>query len=132
MPPVNRSALLAAISEADIVLNSSRTEGQCGAIMEAMALGTPVLARCNRGNCDLIGNGEDRGGLFKTAKECFKKVETGWYDKRMGWQQTPSPRVQARTSAALEFIKGNHNSEKEAIAYRELILKVTTRRENSD
>ena len=82
LPPVSHGALLAAISEADIVLNSSRTEGQCGAILEAMALGTPVLARRNEGNCHLLGDGEDRGGLFTTAQECFHSIESGWYGDR--------------------------------------------------
>jgi predicted glycoside hydrolase/deacetylase ChbG (UPF0249 family) len=138
LPPVSHGALLAAISEADVVLNSSRTEGQCGAILEAMALGTPVLARRNEGNCDLIGDCEDRGGLFTTAQECFQSIESGWYgdyrvtDCLLGnahHAPTPSPLVQARVAAAAQFVKEKHGFDHEASSYCEILLRVVAGRD---
>ena len=138
LPPVSHGALLAAISEADVVLNSSRTEGQCGAILEAMALGTPVLARRNEGNCDLIGDREDRGGLFTTAQECFQSIESGWYgDYRVRdclrgnarHAPAPSPLVQARAAAAAQFVKEKHGFDHEASSYSEILLRVVAGRD---
>jgi glycosyltransferase involved in cell wall biosynthesis len=57
-----RPEMLAAIRDADIVLNSSCSEGMSGTVLEAMALRTPVVARRNAGNESLISCG--RTGLL--------------------------------------------------------------------
>ncbi|MFL5319785.1 MAG: glycosyltransferase, partial [Myxococcaceae bacterium] len=66
--PLSRSVLLSAMRQADVVLNTSVSEGMCGALMEAMAVGTPVLARRNAGNRSLITHGIN-GFLFDTPAE---------------------------------------------------------------
>ena len=53
IPPVSRSLLLRAVAESDIVINTSINEGMSCALLEAMALGVPCLARDNAGNRQL-------------------------------------------------------------------------------
>jgi glycosyltransferase involved in cell wall biosynthesis len=45
LPPISRSEFLSVMSEMDVVLNTSESEGMCGAILEAMMLEVPVVAR---------------------------------------------------------------------------------------
>lgn len=47
---VPRAVLWAWYSQAAAVLNTSRSEGQCGVVMEALARGVPVIARRSAGN----------------------------------------------------------------------------------
>ncbi len=54
---LSRTDLLAAMREADVVLNTSISEGMCGTVLEAMALGTPVVVRRNAGNESLVAHG---------------------------------------------------------------------------
>lgn len=62
-----RPDLLAALRDADAVVNTSVSEGMCGVLLEAMALGTPVFARANAGNAALLEDGVD-GVLFETPE----------------------------------------------------------------
>ena len=64
MPQPRLHALMTA---AVCLINSSQSEGQPLSIMEAMALGCPVVARNIPGNRDLIDHGET-GLIFDTAK----------------------------------------------------------------
>jgi glycosyltransferase involved in cell wall biosynthesis len=54
MPPVAREIALKYMRAAAGVLNTSLSEGQSGALLEAAALGTPVLARDVPGNRALL------------------------------------------------------------------------------
>lgn len=49
-----RPRMLAGMKQAQAVLNTSLSEGMCGAVLEAMALGTPVVARHNAGNASIV------------------------------------------------------------------------------
>jgi len=51
------------------VVNSSISEGMASSILEAMALGVPVIARRNEGNSSIIQH-RITGFLFDTPKEC--------------------------------------------------------------
>ena len=62
-PGLPRGDYLAALGEADLVLNASEHEGLSHALAEAMACGTPVLARGIAGNRALVRDGEN-GRLF--------------------------------------------------------------------
>lgn len=55
-------AIPAALREADVVLNNSATEGMSNALLEAAALGRPILARGNPGNAAIVEHG--RNGLL--------------------------------------------------------------------
>jgi glycosyltransferase involved in cell wall biosynthesis len=63
--------MLAAIAEADVVLNTSLSEGMCGVVLEAMLLGTPVIARRNAGNQSVIVHGHT-GLLYDEPAEMIE------------------------------------------------------------
>jgi glycosyltransferase involved in cell wall biosynthesis len=58
--------------QAQVVINTSLSEGQSLSLMEAMALGRPVIARKNEANLDLIKH-ECTGWLYETMDE-FKEA----------------------------------------------------------
>ncbi len=68
VPALPRPKMLAAMVEADAVLNTSLSEGMCGVLLEAMCLGTPVLARRNAGNESLVVHGHT-GLLYDSPAE---------------------------------------------------------------
>lgn len=61
---------LSGLKEAFLVLNSSISEGMSSSILEAMALGVPVLVRNNKGNLSFVKEGEN--GLVFSCKEDFE------------------------------------------------------------
>lgn len=68
LPP---EAMAAALTETDVVLNNSASEGMSNALLEASALGRPILARTNAGNLAVVDDGEN--GLLYTTAEEFEK-----------------------------------------------------------
>ena len=70
LPVVPRHTLLAYMRCANVLLNTSRSEGQSNAILEAMAQGTPVLVRNIPGNTALVAHG-DTGLVFGTPAEAM-------------------------------------------------------------
>lgn len=58
---------------ADVVINSSLSEGQSSALIEAMALQVPVLARKIPGNESVIQDGKT-GVLFKNGPEFLREI----------------------------------------------------------
>jgi len=73
---VSHATILAMVQEADIVTNSSKSEGMANALLEAMALETVVIARDIPGNRAILRHGEN-GLLFTTPLqfcECADKV----------------------------------------------------------
>ncbi|MCB9598118.1 MAG: glycosyltransferase [Sandaracinaceae bacterium] len=57
VPALPRERMLTAIHEADVVINTSLSEGMCGVLLEAMCLRTPIVARRNAGNESLVAHG---------------------------------------------------------------------------
>lgn len=57
--PVPRDVLLGWMREADVLVNSSDSEGQSNALLEGAWVGVPRLARAVGGNMDLITHGTD-------------------------------------------------------------------------
>ncbi|HJV44660.1 MAG TPA: glycosyltransferase [Bacillota bacterium] len=60
-------------SQYNIVVNTSISEGQSLALMEAMAIGKPVLARRNEANTSLIQHGLT-GWLYETMDEFISSI----------------------------------------------------------
>lgn len=84
LPPVGRPTLLGWMQQATAVLNSSVAEGMPNAVLEAMALGTPVVARRNEGTVALLqalaagaaeGSGCCRGVLVDTGEAMVQAVQ---------------------------------------------------------
>lgn len=105
--PLLRPQMLAAIEQADLVMNSSIGEGLSNALMEAMALGTSVVARKNDGNEALIVHG-DNGWIYETPDEFWDSVEMIF---------TNASEAKKRIKAAHSFIGKEQNAHNEALAY---------------
>lgn len=67
-PPIARDTLLCWMRQADVLLNTSESEGQCNALLEAAAVGCPRLARQCTGNASLVRHGQT-GMLFSSPEE---------------------------------------------------------------
>jgi hypothetical protein len=111
LPPLSHDEMLAGIAEADVVLNTSLSEGMCGVVLEAMALGTPVLARRNAGNQSLVVHGHT-GLLYDTPDEL---VEWG---RALTLSAELRHRI-ARTARAK--IRAGHTPELERHAYLRVV-----------
>ncbi|ESP02422.1 hypothetical protein LOTGIDRAFT_172079 [Lottia gigantea] len=74
IPGLSLSDTHTAIKQAYCVVNSSKSEGMSLALLEAMELGTPVLARNICGNRDLITH-KLTGLLFNTPQEFVKEAK---------------------------------------------------------
>lgn len=85
---------IAALASADALLNTSESEGESRAILEAMGLGTPVLARRIPGNEALIEDGVT-GLLFDRASEIRSQL---------GRIEPSAPLADSLRAAALEFV----------------------------
>ena len=114
-PPVPRATLLQWLRECDIALNSSVTEGQSGTLLEAQALGTPVVARRNEGNAAIIRHGET-GMLFDTPAQAVSTCRTLLAD-----QSELRSRIVHAAGAAVDAL---HSPQAEARAWHELILRL--------
>lgn len=68
-PTLAPSECQALMSSATVLVNSSRSESMSSAILEAMALGTPVLAKDIPGNASLITHGQT--GLLYASPDAF-------------------------------------------------------------
>ena len=116
IPPISHFDLLCAIAESDVLCNSSLNEGMCNSILEAMAVGTPVVARENIGNASLVCHGEN-GFLFDTPatfeKCCMDVVES-------------SERKAAIRRGGLQTVEKNHSEAAEIAAYMSLVTSLQT------
>lgn len=78
MDPIPQPDLWALMHEAEAVLNTSRSESSPNSLLEAMALGVPVLARDIPGNRALVSDGKT-GMLFATPETfvaCAKRLHS--------------------------------------------------------
>ncbi|KAL3858154.1 hypothetical protein ACJMK2_012760 [Sinanodonta woodiana] len=97
----------AAIKGSSVLVNSSLSEGMPIAILEAMMLGTPVLARRIPGNETVVKDGHT-GLLFESPQDFVKKAEQLLEDEVLRCS------LQAKAS---EYVKSEHCMEKEAKMY---------------
>ena len=98
-----RAALHDAMRAADVVLNTSRTEGMCNSILEAMLVGTPVVARSNAGNQMLIEHGAT-GLLFESPEELVEAASKLLSDDALTRRITDA--ATARVACALDRRRG--------------------------
>jgi glycosyltransferase involved in cell wall biosynthesis len=118
-PPVERNILLSWMTQADVVVNSSESEGQSNVILEAMSLGKPVVARENSGNVELVAHA--RTGLV------YSTPEDGLAQCLHCCGILPAPTLTptaSLTAAAREFVQERHGWLAEVKAWRELLQAV--------
>lgn len=96
--------------QAQIVINTSLSEGQSLALMEAMALGLPVIARKNEANLQLIQH-EQTGWLYETMEDFQEAVHS--------IVRNPSLREKVTRQAA-DWIGEHSSPEDEVLAYLNL------------
>jgi glycosyltransferase involved in cell wall biosynthesis len=99
---------------ADIVLNTSISEGQASTILEAMDIGSLVVARRNPGNQSLIMN-LDNGLLFTDETDFLNKM------KMILANQTKQQEMKDKAS---QFIQLQHSLNKEIQSYISLYHQV--------
>ena len=104
---------LSGLKEAFLVLNSSISEGMSCSLLEAMALGVPVLVRNNQGNLNLVK--ENENGLVFSTQEDF-----GLQYKRLLKENHLRNKL---IKNGKETFKKNQ-PEQEALAYQKVIQKV--------
>lgn len=72
--PLDRADLVEAMAMSSAVVNTSVSEGQCNSLLEAMAVGTPVVARANTGNRALVSD-EVNGLLFDSPDGMIAHIQ---------------------------------------------------------
>jgi glycosyltransferase involved in cell wall biosynthesis len=93
-------------------INTSVNEGMCLAVLEAMTLGVPVLARRNTGNTSIIKHGKT-GMIFDTpdeAVQCLLEVDYNTKLRHLLIRQ------------AENYVRKYHNITNETKSYRNLLL----------
>ena len=103
--------LHAAMAEAVAVLNSSKSEGMCNSLLEAMLIGTPVLARANAGNAALLRHLET-GLLYESAEECVDLAQRLLSDSALG---------DRLVAAAAAHVRREHSALHEAEVYARVL-----------
>ena len=111
---LDQEDLHSVMQEATAVLNTSKSEGMCGALLEAMDLEVPVIARDISGNRNIIAHLET-GLLFDNPHQ-FRTLAQSIIDN-----------VALRDKliqSAKDAITRDHNPETEAEAYRNLLSEI--------
>lgn len=114
LPELPQDELHAAVRRSFAVVNSSVSEGMSAAILEAMDLDIPVLARNIPGNAAIIKHGET-GLLFSDPQEFIALSKSLMNDPVM---------KKEITARAKDYVKEQHSWEGERKTYRELVLRL--------
>eukprot|EP00967_Tisochrysis_lutea_P102477 scaffold154321_cov33-Tisochrysis_lutea.AAC.4 len=102
------------------VLNTSVSEGMCNSILEAFAIGTPVLARHNIGNATLVKHGAT-GMLAESPHDLVAQARLLLEDAAV---------CNKLGSAAQEMVAREHSPEHEAKQYSRILTSVLASRPN--
>jgi glycosyltransferase involved in cell wall biosynthesis len=111
LDPLPPNDLHAAMRESDVVVNSSRSECCANAILEAMDVGVPVIARDIPGNRSLVDHGQT-GLLFATP--------TDFVDQATRLLRTPTVR-ETLTRHANQMLHARHTLSAERAAYTTIL-----------
>ncbi|NXI14536.1 GL1D1 protein, partial [Irena cyanogastra] len=106
--------LHAALGRCLAVVNSSSSEGMSAAILEAMDLEIPVLARNIAGNAAIIKH-KETGLLFSTPQEFVVLAKSLMNDPTM---------EKEIVTRAKEYVKKHHSWEGERKTYQKLVLRL--------
>lgn len=106
--------MAAIYQQADVVLNTSLSEGQPATILEAMGYAVPVLASDIPGNSGIISDGET-GLLYKTRNEFLDYAEKLMNNNKIR---------ESIGDAAEAYVKEHHSSEREAETLLEIYKRI--------
>ncbi|KAJ6656663.1 hypothetical protein lerEdw1_003550 [Lerista edwardsae] len=114
LPEIPQEDLHAVMRNCFAVVNSSASEGMSAAILEAMDLSVPVLARNIPGNAAIITH-RATGLLYSSQQEFVELAKSLMGD----------PVLQKEiVTRAKEYVSERHSPEQEGRAYRELVLQL--------
>ena len=99
------------------MINTSESEGECGAILEAFTQEIPVIARNNPGNANLITHAHT-GWLFDTPEECIGLLSD---IQKQSDERRKSAIMNEVTRNAKLFIQETHSEVAETSRYRVII-----------
>ncbi|XP_070572608.1 glycosyltransferase 1 domain-containing protein 1-like [Ptychodera flava] len=111
IPALPQPDVQAAMSQSYALVNSSLSEGMSGAILEAMDLGVPVIARDIPGNTAIVQHNKT-GLIFDTPQVFIEQVELLIDSEKLH---------QDLIKNAKEYINSEHDSEKEKATYVKLV-----------
>lgn len=109
--------MISIYEQSDIVINSSISEGQSLALLEAMLVGKPVVARNNGGNRSIIYQGET-GFLFEDEAQFFDQVNELLSNRRLSKQIA---------KASQEYVRNHHTLTEEVNSYMQLYEQILSR-----
>jgi len=113
--PLPQPDLWALMSQSEVVLNTSHSECSPNSLLEAMALGVPVLARDIPGNRAIVSDGKT-GMLFATPNAFIAKAMNLHSDHALRERVIAGAHTMIRTA---------FSPEREANAYAELFAKLS-------
>lgn len=108
--------MISIYEQSDVVINSSFSEGQSLALLEAMLVGKPVLARDNGGNRSIIRHLET-GFLFSDVDQVYDQLNELFSNCAL-YEQI--------ASNGQEYVRGNHSLEAEVNTYKQLYEQITS------
>jgi len=127
-PAVDRASLLRWITESDAVVNTSMSEGQSNVVLEAMALGTPVVVRGNEGNRSIVSHNRT-GYVFgqDDAKAALRQLaHASSLPPPPGCDDEPLADPAEVSAAASTYAAEHHSVAAEASAWLGVIGRVLT------
>lgn len=96
IPP---DAMASALSEVDVVVNNSQSEGLANALLEAATLGVPILAHNNAGNAAVVEHNHN-GLLYDQPVTCAGYIRELLDPRRRAQLSRPTARYRQSTEGA--------------------------------
>ncbi|MCM3717043.1 glycosyltransferase family 4 protein [Fictibacillus phosphorivorans] len=119
LPEVDLSMMKVVYQWADIVINTSISEGQPTSLLEAMSVHRPVIARDNTGNTSIVKD-KVNGLVYRDSNELYDSILKLLSDPIF---------VQKVIRNGYQTVKENHNIKKEIQSYVTLYEKIKERNE---
>ena len=101
LPPVDRVGMVSYMRDAAAVVNTSTSEGQSGALLEAAAVGTPIVARDIPGNRSLLDLIDDAASGVASAAAAAATAAVLKLPPAAGAESHPSSSAAANAGAAV-------------------------------
>ena len=114
--PIGHAELVHWMRQSEAVVNSSRAEGMCGSLLEALAISIPVLARAAPGNLALIRH-QRTGLLYNTAEECVALARSWLAD---------NTKRQALVTCGKHYAQTYHSDHIESLVLRRVLALLVT------
>jgi len=108
LPPLPHPELIGLMHASFAVVNSSKAEGMCGSLLEAMLIGRLVLARAVPGNLELVRH-RLTGFLFSSPDEFVRLAKEALEDEE---------KVHSIVTSARRYVEAHHSQREERRAMK--------------